>query len=772
MAKKNTVEIILAAKDMASKATQKAFGTIQSSAQSAMSTVAKASGAAVVALGAVSAAVGRVGVQYNAMMEQSEIAWSTILGSTEKAKETLKELQIMGAKTPFEFEGLDKAAKLLNMAGFEGDKLFTTLTNVGDAVSAVGGSQEELQGVSMAIFQMASKGKVSAEEMNQLAERGIPAWKMIGDEMGKSVAELMEMSQNGELFANDVLPLLIDGMGNEFGGAMDKQSKTFNGMLSTLRDNLKILSAEISKGLFEKLKKGMEQALPVLDAFTEFAKGNMVKFTEILTKAFGVDSAVKIINFSLAIKKGMDTAKQALDMVKSTVEGVFSVFRGNTGKGTSIFTNMGLSPDTIKMVIDSIQTVKSTIMGYFNFYVSSVKSLFSGDGNLGQSFMRMFEVIKSIALPILQDAIEFVKSTLAELKAFWDENGAQIIQAVKNMWSIIASIWEAMAPVVLFILKLLFDSIKGVISGALNIIMGVIKVFTGLFTGDFSKMWEGVKQLFVGAVEFLWNLINLMMVGRILGGIKALVTKGVSAFTGFWTKTVEIFKNLDTHVWGIINSFVGKVIGTLKGFYTQGAQIFGTLRTYGASVFNALGQAIRTVAGSIYNSVIGYFKSMYTGVSFRIQGIWNTATSIFSKLYHALTAPVESAKNTILTLIDRIKKAFNFSWSLPKLKLPKVSVSMKENGWGIPVPDFDVSWHKTGGVFTKPVIYGNSGFGDVEEGIIPFEGPHAKRIAGLIANEMPQKSGNTYNVTINASNVDIDENRLVRTLQRMEVLYG
>ncbi|MFP7735513.1 hypothetical protein ACLHDF_19240, partial [Priestia aryabhattai] len=57
----------------------------------------------------------------------------------------------------------------------------------------------------------------------------------------------------------------------------------------------------------------------------------------------------------------------------------------------------------------------------------------------------------------------------------------------------------------------------GIIDGALKIIMGLVKVFAGLFTGDFSKMWEGLKQIFFGAIQLIWNYINLMFVGRILG---------------------------------------------------------------------------------------------------------------------------------------------------------------------------------------------------------------------------------------------------------------
>lgn len=161
---------------------------------------------AIAGLGASIAAVGtmavKTGVDFNAMKEQSEIAWTTLLGSSEKAKQTINDLVQLGAKTPFEFEGLDKSAKLLNMAGFEGEKLKETLIAVGDAVSAVGGGQEELEGVSMALFQMSAKGKASAEEMNQLAERGIPAWEILSETMGKPIPELMKMSEQGKLMAN------------------------------------------------------------------------------------------------------------------------------------------------------------------------------------------------------------------------------------------------------------------------------------------------------------------------------------------------------------------------------------------------------------------------------------------------------------------------------------------------------------------------------------------------------------------------------------------
>ncbi|WP_181444674.1 tape measure protein [Bacillus sp. 03113] len=768
MAGRNTVEIILSARDQASRAVRQAFGSVRESASAALDVVetsAKVAGAALLALTGI---VGKVGVSYNAMMEQSNIAWETILGSQEEAKKTLQELQVMGAKTPFEFEGLDRAAKLLNMAGFEGDNLFKTLTSVGDAVSAVGGGQEELEGISMAIFQMASKGKISAEEINQLAERGIPAWQMIADAQGKSVQEIMKMSENGKLFAKDVLPQLTEQLGERFGGAMDKQSKTFNGMLSTMRDNLKMISAELTKGAFEQLKGVMEGILPIMDSFLSNLKDKGLKgmIMDILPPE-AADAATKI--------------SEGLNMVKGVLESFLAMATGDVGKSSTILTSLGLSPEQVAQaqqimmnVVSSIQSgfetaksIFSTVFSFISGWIQSAMNLFKGEGNLGESFVSIFNTIKSIALPILQDAVAFIKDQFAKIKQFWDENGAQIISAVQNFFAILAAIFKVLAPVILFIIGMVWDSVKGVISGALNVIMGLIKIFAGLFTGDFSKMWEGIKQLFFGAIEFVWNLINLLMFGRILGGIKAMATKGIELFKVFWDQSVNVFKNLDTYIWNIISGFVSKIVGRFRGFVDEGISIFNTLRTFGANIFQSLWSAISTVAGNIYSAVIGRFSSMVTGARFQFQGILDTAKNIFGAITNAITHPLQTAVSLVKSSIDKIKGFF--SNMKVKIPLPHFDVKMNNKkiaGVNVPVPDLDVNWYDKGGVFYGPQIIG------VGEKRPEFVGALSD-LEAIIRKVIGEKgSGNTYHITVNGNDVDITEERLIRLLQNMEVLYG
>jgi tape measure domain-containing protein len=629
----------------------------------AMGAVAEGIGAVVVGLGVMGGAVAKVGIEYNAMKEQALIAWETILGSAKEAEATVKRLEQMGALTPFEYEDLDKAAKLLQMAGFEGEKLFSTLTSVGDAVSAIGGGADELKGVSMALFQMASKGKVSAEEMNQLAERGIPAWKIVAEQTGKSVKELMKMSEQGKLFADDVLPKLVEGMGDKFGGAMERQSQTFNGLISTLRDNLKMFAGELTGGLFERIKGILP---PIIKA---------------------------VENMHNAFKKG-----------------------GFSGLFKSMF------PPGIVAVA---QGIFNGLKGLFDWYKSYVKAAFSGEGNVGESFVRIFNTIKSIAMPILQDAIAFFKDIIGQFTAFWKQNGDQIIQAVKNMWSIIASVFQFVAPVILFIVQTVWNSVKDVIQGAVDIIIGIVKVFAGIFTGDWSKMWEGIKQLFSGAIQAVWGIMNLMFFGRILKGIGSLASGAWNGIKSMWTGIVNFFKSGGTAVMNTAKSIWQTVVNTFNALRSTGLSIFQSFRT----VVSAVWQAIKT-------NVVNAAKALWSGTKSAFQNVLNTARSIFNSVKSAITNPIQAAKNTVLGIISAIKSAFaRMRITIPKPRLPKISVTMKKGVMGIPYPDFDVSWHAKGGIFRGASIIGVGEKGD--EAVVPLSQKHrmkpfATAVAGMI----------------------------------------
>jgi tape measure domain-containing protein len=204
-----------------------------------MQRVADVSRTAAIGLGVFGAALGAAGIasiKLAADLEQSRVAFTTLLGSATKADAFLRDLAMFAAQTPFEFVGLQDSARRLLAFGFAAQDIIPLMNGIGNAVAGLGGGKEQIDRVTLALGQMQAKGKVSAEEMNQLAELGIPGWKMIASAIGISIPEAMKRAEKGAIDSTTAINALINGMNEKFPGMMEKQSKTINGVFSNLVD--------------------------------------------------------------------------------------------------------------------------------------------------------------------------------------------------------------------------------------------------------------------------------------------------------------------------------------------------------------------------------------------------------------------------------------------------------------------------------------------------------------------------------------------------------
>ncbi len=176
-------------------------------------------------------------------MEQSAIAFETMLGSAAKAKAFLSDLQNFANNTPFEFPKLQDSSKRLLAFGFGAERILPMMTALGNAASGLSLGGDGVSRLSVALGQMKAKGKVSAEEMLQLTEAGIPAWDMLAKRMGITTSQVMKLSERGLIPADKAIDALIDGMNQRFPNLMAKQSKSLLGLSSNIKDtfNNKIL---------------------------------------------------------------------------------------------------------------------------------------------------------------------------------------------------------------------------------------------------------------------------------------------------------------------------------------------------------------------------------------------------------------------------------------------------------------------------------------------------------------------------------------------------
>lgn len=228
----------------------------------------------------------QVGVNYNKMLEAQSIAFQTLGQSAADTEKHLADLQALGLKTPFDYQDLVKASITMSAFGFETRSRIDDLRKLADGAAigaaATGNFAESLQGVILALGQMRATGKLSAEEMNQLINRGLPAWDILAKKIGISVKELRALSDAGKLRGDVAASLLTEGIGQYAAGAGDRLSETILGKESNVRDAFQKRAAQDSKTLTEAYRNSLDSALKELEQGA--GQGTTAKIGDTLAK--------------------------------------------------------------------------------------------------------------------------------------------------------------------------------------------------------------------------------------------------------------------------------------------------------------------------------------------------------------------------------------------------------------------------------------------------------------------------------------------------------
>ena len=168
--------------------------------------------------------------------------------------------------TPFDTSAVVSNAQRMLAYGFSDKDIIPDLTKIGNASAALGAGEEGISRVSRALGQMKTNGRLNAEDMNQLTDVGINAWKYLADAEGKSIAQIREMSQKGEISGDKAVKTILNGL-KEFDGMMDKTSNsTVSGLMSNIKDTFDInIVSKWGKGLQKGATKGLGEFADYLD---------------------------------------------------------------------------------------------------------------------------------------------------------------------------------------------------------------------------------------------------------------------------------------------------------------------------------------------------------------------------------------------------------------------------------------------------------------------------------------------------------------------------
>ena len=384
------------------------------------------------------------------------------------------------------------------------------------------------------------------------------------------------------------------------GGVMAALGAVAAPIMAIVGPVLAVVAAVVAAGIAFKTFYDRSQTLrDGLEAVKALMTGDFVKARGLLLGLGMTQTQIDNVRDAiLRMKAGFEQAKQgvttAITTIKGLIEGVLLVFEGNKGGAVSVLNGIGLSPETIMTIITTVENIKKTVS-------------------------------------------EFVASVGATIVKFWQENGTQIIQAASNLWNFLKVVFDnikivltALWPVVKYLVMETWTAIKNMIQGAIKVIMGVIKVFTGLFTGDFSKMWEGIKDIFFGAIQAVWGYVNLLFVGKILKAGKALFTLLRGVVQSGWAAIRNFFVNGITKSQSAVSTGWSKI----KGFFSEGIQSAKT---------------------KVSDGLVKIKTTFTTKLEDVTKNVKDWAGNLPSKLYDAFSAAVGKLRDIGSLVWDKIK---------------------------------------------------------------------------------------------------------------------
>ncbi len=375
---------------------------------------------------------------------------------------------------------------------------------------------------------------------------------------------------------------------------------------------------------------------PALGTAISFAGGPLLWIVGGLT-ALGIGFTVaykKSETFRNIVNKAVSGVMNTFKAAKIALQGFFQLFKGNGQDG--VITLSKILPPNV-------------VVGLTNF-ATTVKRV----------FFQVINTIKAFGLQIGQ-----------QLSTFWEKNGTEITQAVRNIGNVISTvfkfiwgniiqpimtlIWNLMKllwPAIKALIVSVWNNIKGVIQGALNIILGTIKIFSSILTGNWKGAWNGLVQVLKGVVQLIWNLVQLWFVGKIVKVAKLGMSLLKSVFTKGW-KFIHTF--IATTAYAIWNSVKQKFSGLNKSI---------------KAIVTSIKKWLTNTWSAIKKSVVNQAQSLWSGVKSKFSSLWKSTKSIFTTLKN-WTQKIwlnlkKSVVKTVQNLYTSVKTKFNNLWKSTK----------------------------------------------------------------------------------------------------------
>lgn len=362
------------------------------------------------------------------------------------------------------------------------------------------------------------------------------------------------------------------------------------------------------------------------------------------------------------IVENKDKIKEALENTLKPLSEILSTLNTSikeTFDNISKMYDEKLAP-LFRDIATGISSIVSTFLDMYNKYLAPVLD------SLSKKFSKVW---KSHIQPLINKVIKFVGKVENAVKDIWNNVLVPFINWVqKTIIPVIAPILKTIGNTVMNV----FGAIADVIGGIIDILGGLIDFIMGVFTGDWSRAWDGIKSIFSGiwdAISGYFRGVWDTLVGKVtlsVDLIKGKIEIVFNAISGFFSSIWTVIKNVFTTAIDGIKSFV---TGAFQNMSTVISTVMTTIKNVLSTIWNAIKTATLTVVNGIKTGVTNAFNLMKTaitnvmnGIKLAFSGTWN----FIKKIINTILGGIEALVNGVIGGLNKMTRAMNnLSFDIP-----------------------------------------------------------------------------------------------------------